>query len=187
MGHMGICMSSGTIRDFAGPYMVGEGDMAFGRPTRYLQLNPKNAAGGERGWDHGVIEASETYRHRVHNLCCDNCHSHVATALDNMRYNNTNWNMVKLAAWMFVRGHHLGYDHLCAFKNQSLILFAFQNRRLLKNVVTFTHHGSFHRFNYCVTKIFVTLKTPNAKRHSCATHYQLFQYNELNLICFNVF
>ena len=107
---MGICMSSGVIRDFAGPYLVGEGNMAFGRPTRYLQLNPKEALGGDRGWDQGVIQASETYSHRVHNLFCDNCHSHVATALDHMRYSNSSgWNMIKLAAWMFVKGKYVGY------------------------------------------------------------------------------
>lgn len=29
----------------------------------------------------GVREASDIYGKRMHNLCCDNCHSHVATAL----------------------------------------------------------------------------------------------------------
>jgi len=104
IGHMGICMSSGVIRDFAGPYCVGEGDMAFGRPTRYLQLDPGKAVGGEKGWDHGVIQACDTYKKRIHNLFCDNCHSHVATALEHMNYgNSSSWNMVKLAAWLFVR------------------------------------------------------------------------------------
>lgn len=35
IGHMGICTSAGIIRDFAGPYCVGEDKMAFGNPTRY--------------------------------------------------------------------------------------------------------------------------------------------------------
>lgn len=109
IGHMGICMSSGVIRDFAGPYCVGEGDMAFGRPTRYLQLDPGKAVGGEKGWDHGVIQACDTYKKRIHNLFCDNCHSHVATALEHMNYgNSSSWNMVKLAAWLFVRGKYVG-------------------------------------------------------------------------------
>lgn len=38
-----------------------------------------------------------------HNLCCDNCHSHVSMALNEMRYEGgTNWNMIKtclLFAW----------------------------------------------------------------------------------------
>ena len=60
IGHMGICMSSGVIRDFAGPYYVGEGEMAFGKPTRYLQLTPTKAMGGERGWDDGVIQVGSS-------------------------------------------------------------------------------------------------------------------------------
>jgi hypothetical protein len=35
---MGICTSSGIIRDFAGSYFVSEDQMAFGDPTKFLQL-----------------------------------------------------------------------------------------------------------------------------------------------------
>lgn len=98
IGHMGVAMSNGVIRDFAGPYYVSEDAMAFGRPTKYWQLNANDVAGGQNSWDKGVLEASEIYKKRMHNLFCDNCHSHVATALNIMRYKNcSNWNMVKLA------------------------------------------------------------------------------------------
>ena len=40
------------IRDFAGPYYVSEDDMAFGTPTRYLQLNPMRVQRGD--WDRAV-------------------------------------------------------------------------------------------------------------------------------------
>ena len=64
---------------------------------------------GPAGWDRGVAEASEIYKHRIHNLFCDNCHSHVATALDQMQYNSRNdWNMVKLAFLMFIKGRYVG-------------------------------------------------------------------------------
>ncbi|XP_040193781.1 transmembrane protein 222 isoform X1 [Rana temporaria] len=97
IGHMGICTSSGVIRDFAGPYFVSEDCMAFGKPVKYWQLDPNLVyANGPNPWDTAVHEASEEYKHRMHNLCCDNCHSHVAMALNLMKYNNTNWNMVKL-------------------------------------------------------------------------------------------
>ena len=42
------------------------------------------SSGGAAGWDSGVSKASEIYNGRMHNLFCDNCHSHVATALDSM-------------------------------------------------------------------------------------------------------
>ncbi|CAH1978316.1 unnamed protein product [Acanthoscelides obtectus] len=108
IGHMGITMSNGVIRDFAGPYFVSEDNMAFGRPTKYWQLQPPRARGGVVGWDAAVTEASDIYKGRMHNLCCDNCHSHVATALNLMNYNNSsNWNMVKLAILMMVHGKYV--------------------------------------------------------------------------------
>jgi len=45
---MGICTSTGIIRDFAGPYYVGQNQMAFGKPTRFLKLDPSEAEG--RKW-----------------------------------------------------------------------------------------------------------------------------------------
>ncbi|XP_075165895.1 transmembrane protein 222 [Haematobia irritans] len=108
IGHMGIAMSNGVIRDFAGPYFVSEDNMGFGRPTRYLRLNPKYVDGGSFMWDEAVSKASVLYGTRMHNLFCDNCHSHVATALNCMRYKDTiNWNMVKLAIWLFVCGRYV--------------------------------------------------------------------------------
>ena len=123
VGHMGIATSAGVIRDFAGPYYVGEGQMAFGKPTRYLQMDPTLAAGGASGWDRGVAEASEIYKHRIHNLFCDNCHSHTATALDHMQYQNrNNWNMVKLASMMFFKGSYVGFKGFCITWIPSLLL-----------------------------------------------------------------
>lgn len=43
-----------------------------------------------------------------HNLCFDNCHSHVAMALNLMRYDNsTSWNMVNLCMLSLVYGKHV--------------------------------------------------------------------------------
>ncbi|XP_076812783.1 transmembrane protein 222-like isoform X2 [Clavelina lepadiformis] len=106
IGHMGIATTAGVIRDFAGPYFVSEDDMAFGKPTKYWQLNPKNVAYST--WDQAVHEASEEYKHHMHNLCCDNCHSHVALALNIMQYNRaTNWNMIKVWFLMLVHGKYV--------------------------------------------------------------------------------
>ncbi|KAJ8962563.1 hypothetical protein NQ318_000956 [Aromia moschata] len=111
IGHMGIALSSGVIRDFAGPYFVSEDNMAFGSPTKYWQLQPSLARGGISGWDAGITEASDIYKNRMHNLCCDNCHSHVATALNLMQYDDsTSWNMVKLAFLMLAHGHYVSFS-----------------------------------------------------------------------------
>uniref|UniRef100_A0A1Q3F8Z0 Protein with signal anchor n=1 Tax=Culex tarsalis TaxID=7177 RepID=A0A1Q3F8Z0_CULTA len=109
IGHMGIAMSNGVIRDFAGPYFVSEDNMGFGRPTRYLQLEPGFVDGGVVEWDESVSKASVVYGTRMHNLFCDNCHSHVGMALSLMKYKQyTNWNMVVLAFWMFFAGKYVG-------------------------------------------------------------------------------
>ncbi|KAK1124597.1 hypothetical protein K0M31_005972 [Melipona bicolor] len=110
IGHMGIATSTGVIRDFAGPYHVAEDNMTFGKPTKYMQLNYAKAKGGVQGWDSAVAEASEIYKTRMHKLCCDNCHSHVATALNIMSYDNSNsWNMVKLALLILVYGKYVSF------------------------------------------------------------------------------
>uniref|UniRef100_A0A8C3NSQ0 Transmembrane protein 222 n=1 Tax=Cyanoderma ruficeps TaxID=181631 RepID=A0A8C3NSQ0_9PASS len=109
IGHMGICTSAGVIRDFAGPYFVSEDNMAFGKPVKYWKLDPSKVyTTGPNAWDTAVHDASEEYKHRMHNLCCDNCHSHVALALNLMRYDNsTSWNMVKLCFFTLLYGKYV--------------------------------------------------------------------------------
>ncbi|KAK5911595.1 hypothetical protein CgunFtcFv8_005756 [Champsocephalus gunnari] len=110
IGHTGICTSTGVIRDFAGPYFVSEDNMAFGKPTKYWMLDvSKVYARGSNAWDTAVHDASEEYKQRMHNLCCDNCHSHVAMALNLMQYeNSTSWNMVNLCLLVLIHGKHIG-------------------------------------------------------------------------------
>ncbi|CAG5129670.1 unnamed protein product, partial [Candidula unifasciata] len=108
IGHMGICTSAGVIRDFAGPYFVSEDDMAFGNPVKYWQMDLAKAKNGKESWDRAVADASEEYKHRMHNLFCDNCHSHVAMALNLMNYSgSSSWNMVKLCFFMLIYGKYI--------------------------------------------------------------------------------
>ena len=147
---MGICDSRGVIYDFQGPYAIGEDGMAFGNPTRYLQLDPRKidlaaaranlerarrldggsggrgrgggdlesetapldnlshhrgggggpSSGGGGGpggggggldecvrlWDACVRQGNLEYSRRMHNIFCDNCHSHVGRCLQLMGY-----------------------------------------------------------------------------------------------------
>lgn len=108
IGHMGIADSRGIIYDFAGPFSINEDNMAFGSPTRYLRLDPGRCT-AER-WDEAVAAASETYSKRVHNIFCDNCHSHVAMALRRMVFAGTkSWNMVALCFWVFFFGKYVSF------------------------------------------------------------------------------
>jgi hypothetical protein len=95
LGHTGIGDSNGVIHDFAGPYHIGIGSLAFGRATRYIQLSPESCSAQE--WDTGVKEGCEIYKGRNHNLLLDNCHSHVAKCLNIMAYSKfCNGSMVVL-------------------------------------------------------------------------------------------
>ena len=111
VGHMGICDSRGYIWDFAGPYTIGRDNMAFGNPTRYLKLDPNKAkkrpsgVSPEEVWDDCLHHSNCMYSRRMHNICCDNCHSHVAIALEKMGYGGlSHWNMAMLGAWVFFAG-----------------------------------------------------------------------------------
>lgn len=69
----GIADSAGAIHDFAGPYYIGYDDMAFGRPTRYLILDPKKITAPSKGsptqaWNAGVEHGNSVYVKRMHNL-----------------------------------------------------------------------------------------------------------------------
>ena len=106
IGHTGIANSQGVIYDFAGPYTIGKQHMAFGPPTRYIQLDPSLCE--DMDWDLAVEQGCDIYAHRMHNICCDNCHSHVAQCLNLMGYNKKNfyikagkYNMIYIAMWFF--------------------------------------------------------------------------------------
>ena len=116
VGHLGVADSRGVIYDFAGPYYVGKGDLAFGRTARYVQLAPsrfssararaaRSRAERAQVWDEAVHRANCAFERKMHILCTQNCHSHVATALDEVAYAGfSHWNMVLLALWVFARG-----------------------------------------------------------------------------------
>jgi hypothetical protein len=64
IGHMGIANSEGIIYDFAGPYFISVDDFSFGRPTRYIQLDPKKIK-GQKDWDEVIEQGREYYCSRM--------------------------------------------------------------------------------------------------------------------------
>ena len=78
IGHTGICDSRGITSDFQGSYYVADfaldGQMAFGKATRYLKIDVSQLPGGIERWDEAIREANSVYCQRIHNICCDNCH-----------------------------------------------------------------------------------------------------------------
>jgi hypothetical protein len=136
VGHMGVTDSRGVAYDFAGPYAIGVDDLAFGKPVRYLQLDPERATRGRAGgktaaeaWDAAVDAASEEYSGRMHNIVADNCHNHVAHALNALGYDGrTNWGMVSLALWVMTSGRYIttgrAIGHLAPFALVVVVVLA---------------------------------------------------------------
>lgn len=119
IGHTGIANSRGIASDFQGPYFVGDsGRMAFGPPTRALKMNTDVTVTTQQ-WDDAIEEANQVYRGRMHNICCDNCHSHVSNALNRMpmhAHGISKWNMVKLCFLIFFKARFLSWGGvLCQF------------------------------------------------------------------------
>lgn len=56
-------------------------------------------------YDRAVDEATSIYAGRTHNLVVDNCHSHVATVLNLLRYDgHSNWNQVRVFWMVWTKG-----------------------------------------------------------------------------------
>jgi transmembrane protein 222 len=105
VGHMGICDSRGVIYDFAGPYSIGVDQLSFSPPTRYIRLDPSLIKSTSHTYDSGIDAANDCFETQMHNIVTNNCHDHVAKALNEMKYNGrTNYNSVNLAIWMFFYG-----------------------------------------------------------------------------------
>ena len=84
IGHTGICDSRGIIYDFSGPYSITVDDFAFGDTHKYVPLQIEEA--DIPRFHEALKKANQTYCKRMHNICCDNCHSHVANALNHFKY-----------------------------------------------------------------------------------------------------
>lgn len=106
IGHTGICTTDGVIHDFSGSYSISVDDMAFGNPTKYVQLDIPN----KTKWNDHVKEGDDTYSTQEHNLCCNNCHSHVASVLNNANYKGGGWNMVSVAWILVTKGKYTGFS-----------------------------------------------------------------------------
>jgi hypothetical protein len=117
---MGICNSEGIIYDFAGPYFVSRDEFAFGKPTRYIPLDPtllSSSSSADRdseataaAWDSALDTAVTLYRTQMYNFFTNNCHSFCATALSYMSYRGRHsYNMAYLCIWMMFCGKYVSF------------------------------------------------------------------------------
>jgi len=94
-------------------------NMTFGRPTRYVQLDigavSEFVIDRETAFDDAVLDASKLYERRMHNICCQNCHHHVAEALNRMGYQRRhNWTQVDVWWMILTKGRWISYVAACA-------------------------------------------------------------------------
>ena len=128
VGHMGIADSHGIIYDFAGSYSIGRDNMAFGAPTRFVPMfseSMKDSPERVDSWDAAIRSASQDYLTHTHNLIFDNCHSHVALALNVYQYAKfTYWNMMVLTMWMFFAGRFVSFQRFLYSVLPTLLFYA---------------------------------------------------------------
>ena len=99
------------IHDFGASETIYIDDFTFGETHKYVQLDV--SADDIQKYNEAVIKADLEYTSRIHNLCCDNCHSHVAMALNLVKYQGKeNWTMLDVW-WMTIR--HSKYVSCSAF------------------------------------------------------------------------
>ncbi|ONH96988.1 hypothetical protein PRUPE_7G163300 [Prunus persica] len=125
IGHIGICREDGVILDFAGPNFVCVDNFAFGAATRYIQIskekqchsipNPSVCQSEDQyrqdepgrdimTWDDALRKGTQEFQHRSYNILTCNCHSFVANNLNRLGFCSGGWNVVNLAALIFLKG-----------------------------------------------------------------------------------
>eukprot|EP00920_Eleutheroschizon_duboscqi_P024975 GHVT01061754.1.p1 GENE.GHVT01061754.1~~GHVT01061754.1.p1 ORF type:complete len:178 (-),score=11.52 GHVT01061754.1:205-738(-) len=116
IGHLGICTSQGIVHDFAGDNFVNVGCLSFGRPLKVWRLAPHNLPGLQSSetieelWDRGIERADDQFNLRPHNIFTNNCHHHVAAALNEVRYlGKEKWTQVDVWWHCMIHGHYLSW------------------------------------------------------------------------------
>ena len=73
---------------------------------RYVPLGNINRS----AYDSAVRKSDETFKERMHNLCFNNCHHHVADILNLLKYEGkTNWTQVSVWWMCIARSKYVRY------------------------------------------------------------------------------
>ena len=108
IGHTGIATSEGIIHDFAASFYVNIDEMSFGKPTKYYQLDLDDREKYE--YDKAIEKGDLKYNQERHNLFWNNCHSHVAFVLNQIKYKGKcNYNMVDVWWILILKGKYISF------------------------------------------------------------------------------
>lgn len=89
------------VTDFSGPFTITVNSLMGGPARRVWRLDDVPV---DNEYDQAIFDAACVYGKRMHNLFCDNCHSHVALALNNLKYGGRqDWNMLRV--WFALMRH----------------------------------------------------------------------------------
>lgn len=102
IGHTGIANTEGIIHDFGGSNYIAVDNFTFGRPTKILKLDPSKAKA--RDWNDAILVSANRFCGRKHNIITNNCHSHVADTLNEMKYDGKN-NYTQLDVFLMMTLH----------------------------------------------------------------------------------
>lgn len=118
-----------------GPYYVAEDNFSFGRPTKYLRLDPNkvtinpahdNFHDKTEKFDAAIEQASQEYSGKMHNLCVQNCHHHTAAALNIMEYDGrSNWGQVQLCFLMLLYSSYPSFSAFLKTYLGSIVIYSF--------------------------------------------------------------
>ena len=108
IGHTGIATSEGIIHDFAASFYVNIDEMSFGKPTKYYQLDLDDREKYE--YDKAIEKGDLKYNQERHNLFWNNCHSHVAFVLNQIKYKGkSNYTMVDVWWILILNGKYISF------------------------------------------------------------------------------
>ena len=81
-------------------------NFAFGKPTKYIKLELSEQE--KYNWDTAIKKGDNKYNLQEHNLCTNNCHSHVAYVLNQLNYKGkNNYNMLNIWWMLVVKGKYI--------------------------------------------------------------------------------
>lgn len=125
IGHVGICTSEGLVHDFVGSYCISVDSMAFSDPLKYWVLDKSHMSLSitDEAYDEAIEKADKVFKGRKHNLFLNNCHHHVAMALNNIKYKGrTDWTPFKVFFNLVIHGKFVSWKYFLVLYGPFLMI-----------------------------------------------------------------
>jgi hypothetical protein len=105
---MGIGDSEGKVHDFQGSKSIRVGNGTFmTKEIKFVAIDINNfkmdvpeGKTKQQVWDEAIKKSDDYFRTQNHQICCNNCHDHTATALRHMGGNRSCLNTTACGLWL---------------------------------------------------------------------------------------